>query len=230
MRAVRPRVRAFHGEENIMWVARMAAVAAVLLAAVVPSAAQGPEPPRVSATFGAGIANPLHGDLSYIAPAWQTSIRVAVSPHMIIEGSYGEWRHTESRDITNVTIQGPSGLLGQVDRIRIRTEETRPAVGFNFLGAWASGPVLVTAGGGPGVMLFRRHYTQTLEGCHGSVPCSSTDNRVNGGSFSVQAAAGVDVAVSSRLGVFGEFRFAVPIEDAGSGQTSVVGGVRVRIF
>ena len=214
----------------MMWLRRMAGVATVVLAMSAAAPAQAQEPARVSATFGAGIANPLHGDISYIAPAWQTSIRVAVSTHMLIEASYGEWRHSESRDITNVMMQGPTGLLGQVDAIHIRTGETRPSIAFNFLGAWSSGPVLITAGGGPGVMLFRRHYTQTLEGCHGSVPCSNMDSRFSSGSFSVQAVAGLDVAVSSRLGVFGEFRLAVPVEDAGSGQTAVVGGVRVRLF
>jgi hypothetical protein len=214
----------------VMQMKHIAAVAGLVLAIAPAATAQAPEPPRVSATFGAGIANPLHGDLSYIAPAWQTSIRVAVAPHLIIEGAYGEWRHTETREITNVTMQGPFGPVGQVDRISIRSEETRPSIGFNFLGAWSSGPVTVTAGGGPGVMLFRSHFTQTLEGCHGNVPCSNTDNRHNSGAFSVQAVAGMDVTVSSRLGVFGEFRFAVPIEDAGSGQLAAVGGVRVRIF
>ena len=215
----------------MMRIWRAAALAAATLATTIPAAAADGDLPRISGTFGVGVANPLHGDLSFNAFAWQTSVRVATSRHMVIEPFYGEWRHTTTRVISGVTIQGPGGVLGQVDRITQRTEETRPAVGFNVLGAWSAGRVTVLAGGGPGVLLFRRHFTETLEGCHGAnVRCTGVDNRFSSGSFDVQAVAGLDVTVASRFGVFGEFRLAVPVEDIGSGQTSVVGGVRVRIW
>lgn len=211
---------------------RRLAMVAVMMVVAAPAAAQDQEPPRVSVTFGAGVANPLHGDLSFVAPAWQASLRVAASPHFLLAVSYGEWRHTKTRETTGVVFRGASGnVLGQADRIIERTGETRPEIALNFLGAWSAGRATITAGGGPGLMLYRRHYTTTYEGCSSAtLPCTGYDNRFSSGSFSIQAEAGLEVRIASRIGAFGAFRLSVPVEDAGAGQTAFLGGVRVAVF
>ncbi len=209
---------------------RVAALAALLTSMAVPSAAGDPELPRVSVSLGAGIATPFHGDLQFNAAAWQASVRAAVAPHVLIEGFYGEWRHATNQVTTNTVVQGPNGVLGRIDRVTQRTEYVRPGIGFNVLAAGTAGRVTYSAGGGPGVLLYQRRFSQSFEGCQGDFPCTNMENRFTSASFMLQATAGVDVAVAPRIAVYGAFHLAAPIEDVGAGQTAVLGGVRVRLW
>jgi hypothetical protein len=212
-----------------MW--RMSAAAVVMMVATAsPAAAQAIAPPHATVNFGVGIANPIDADVDLVPFAWQASVRIATARHFIIEASYGEWRHDETREMTNLAIQGPNGPLGTIDRLTERTEESRPAIAFNLLGAWSTGPVTFMAGGGPGMLVYHRTFTQTSEGCHGVTTCSTYSHSYNNSAFSVQATAGVDVAIASRIGAFGEFRLAVPIQDPAGGQTTAIGGVRVALW
>ena len=209
---------------------RTVALAALVISVTVPSAAAEPDLPRVSVDFGAGSATPFHGDLQFNAAAWQASVRAAVAPHMLIEGFYGEWRHSTSQVSTNTVVQGPDGVLGQIDRVTQRTEYVRPGIGFNLLAAGTAGRVTFSAGGGPGVLLYQRRFTQSFEGCHGNLSCTNTDSRFTSTTFTLQATARLEVDVAPRIAVFGAFNLAAPIEDVGAGHTSILGGVRVTLW
>ncbi|HEX6973020.1 MAG TPA: hypothetical protein VF147_01390 [Vicinamibacterales bacterium] len=209
-----------------------AGILGLVLVLAVPARAQAPDPPRASVTFGGGVANPLHGDLSYVAPAWQASVRLAPARHLLLDLAYGEWRHTTTTETRDVVFRGPTGaVLGHADRIIDHSEDVRPELTINFLGAWSSGRATFFAGGGPGYMAFRHRFTQTLEGCESAtVSCAGYGNSRTTSTFSVQLVSGLDVTIASRIGAFGEFRLSVPVEDPGSGHTAVIGGVRIALF
>jgi hypothetical protein len=48
--------------------------------------------PRVSIGAGAGIAVPCHGDFNFMPWAWDGDVRLAMSPHVRLEGTVGELR------------------------------------------------------------------------------------------------------------------------------------------
>jgi hypothetical protein len=210
--------------------ARTFIIAALLAGLPIPASADDTKP-RVSASVGAGVATPFHGDFDFKAGAWLAAVRVATSRYMVIEGFLGEWRHTSERVSTNQIVRDPDGVIGRIDRATQRTQHVRPGVGFNVLAGGSSGRVSFSAGGGAGLLLYRRRFTQTFEGCVVTgAPCTDSTIRFSSGGFSVQGTAGIDVAIAPRLAAFGEYRIAVPVEDPGFGEGTVIGGVRVTIW
>jgi hypothetical protein len=206
-------------------------VSALLIALAMPAAAGQPEAPRVTVSGGAGVAMPFHGDFDFTAAAWQAAVRVTVNPHMLIEGFYGEWRHSTERVLPDQRVTGPGGLIGSIDRVTVHTKHVRPEVGFNVLLAATAGRVMFSAGGGAGLLVYRRQFTQTYEGCQVTTgSCTDVSTRFTSGSFSVQGVAGLDVAIVPRLRAFGEYRIGVPVEDVGFGQSTVLGGLRVTLW
>ncbi|OFW09215.1 MAG: hypothetical protein A3H96_05715 [Acidobacteria bacterium RIFCSPLOWO2_02_FULL_67_36] len=205
-------------------------LAAVALGIAMPIAAQDPPQERVSVSAGGGIADPWHGDLQFQAAAWTAGVRMATSDHVRVEVFAGEWRHSSGEVRTNVTFQGPNGPEGTVDRLTQRTQWVTSAYGFNVLASGSSGGVTLSAGGGPGFMQLHRAFTQTLEGCHGAVSCTSYTNRFSNGALSVQAVVTLDLAIASRVGAFGQYQIVIPTRDVGSGHGAFLGGVRIRLM
>jgi hypothetical protein len=46
----------------------------------------------------------------------------------------------------------------------------------------------------------------------------------------VQLTAGVDVAVTRWISVYGQYKIAVPLDDVGSGHQAVLGGARLVLM
>jgi hypothetical protein len=81
-------------------------------------------------------------------------------------------------------------------------------------------------------MTFDRRYTLTMTGCTpaGARVCAGDESNYSGGSFAAQVLGGAEVAVSSRIAVFGQLQLAVPMRDPGSSHASTTGGVRVCLW
>jgi hypothetical protein len=209
----------------------VAIAAAALVVAARPSEAQSPETPRFTVSFGAGMADPFHGDLEFNAASWDAAARGAASRHVLVEGFFNEWRHTAESVRVDLPIQGPTGVIGRIGRLSQRTQHTMQSVGVNVLPTMSRGRLTISAGGGGGFVLLQRHFTQMVSDCQstGAGGCSSLDNRHTSSSLSVQGVVGVDVAITRRVLAFGQYRIVVPVDDAGSGHGAAVGGVRVVI-
>ena len=54
---------------------RVAAILFVLIVTPAFAGAQTFEPPRMSIGGAGGVSNPLHGDLQFVAPSWDVSVR-----------------------------------------------------------------------------------------------------------------------------------------------------------
>lgn len=204
----------------------------LFLACAPAASAQGLEPPSVALSAGAGMAFPLHGDFDFNAPEWQLAIRAAVSPHLVLEGFFDQWRHTDEEVRLGITLLGPDGVIGHAGRLEQRTEFTTRTVGFNALARGSLDRARFTGGGGIGYLTFHRRFTATVSDCESSVPtaCQDTENTFSNGAFSVQGVAGVDVFVTSRVAAFGQFQSVIPIDDPSVTHLSVSGGVRLRIW
>ena len=189
-------------------------------------------PPKLSIAGAAGISNPFHGDFNFTAPQWQISLRTAVSDHFLLEGFFDEWRHTTDDVRENQTLRDPNGIVGRAGRLSIRTVQVTRSVGFNALARASFDRLTLTAGGGPGVWLYQRRYSQTLADCQATAPefCRDYANRFSNSSFSVQAVAGLEVALTSHVAAFGQYQFLAPTIDIAAGQATVGAGVRVRLW
>ena len=207
-------------------------VAAVLLLLIVTPAfagAQTFQPPRVSIGGGGGVSNPLHGDVQYLAPSWDVSVRGQVAPALSIEGFMSRWRHSSESVRTDVAISGPAGVLGRVDEVIVKSAAEVSMVGFSFLPTFSRGRVTIAGGGGPALMIFRSHSAQRYSGCTTVSICGEYGHDSSNGAFAVQFAGSVDVRLTSRLTTFGQFRAGIPPQDPGSGHFAVSAGFRFVI-
>lgn len=173
-----------------------------------PASAQGPDDSRITLSGAGGIAFPLHGDFDFNAPEWQITVRATVSRHFLLEGFFDEWRKNSQQRFT---------------RFESNTTYTMRTVGVNWLVRGFIGRATVTAGGGPGFLLYSRRFEQAVDD-------QSFENRFTSQSFVVQGVAGVEVPITSIISGFGQFKFVMPIEDPGFSHMSVAGGVRVRVW
>jgi hypothetical protein len=185
----------------------------------------------VSIGGGAGVADPFHADFDFTAPTWQASVHGHLRRHLGIEGFASGWWHTSSSESLDVLIEAPSGPLGRVERIAQETKRTVRVIGINVLGRSSSGRLSFYGGGGPGLWLHNRRFTQTTSGCEDPVAhlCGTHQNNFNSSSLSVQGVAGVDAAVTSRLIAFGQYQAVFPVSDPGIGHAAVTAGIRFAL-
>ena len=208
---------------------RVAAISLLFIATPAFAGAQAFEPPRVSIGGAGGVSNPLHGDIQYLAPSWDVSVRGQVAPALSIEGFMSRWRHSSESVRIGVPINGPAGLLGRVEEVKIESNTEVSMVGFTFLPTFSRGRITIAGGGGPALMIFRSDHAQRFTGCTAVSVCGDYESHRSNGTFAVQFAGSVDVRLASRVTTFGQFRAGIPAEDPGSGQFAVSGGFRFVI-
>jgi hypothetical protein len=206
---------------------RVAGLLLVLIASPAVANAQILEPPRFTIGGAVGVSNPLHGDLQFLAPSWDVSVRGRVAPAVSIEGFMSRWRHTTESVRTGVPISGPSGLLGRVEEVAIASGTEVSMLGFTFLPTFSRGRVTIAGGGGPALMIFHSDYTQRFSGCTPVSLCSDYENHRSNGTFAVQFVGSVDVRLASRLTTFVQVRAGIPTEDPGSGHVAATVGLRL---
>lgn len=178
--------------------------------------------PRVSIAVGAGLARSLHGDLDYYAQAWEVDLGIRRSPRVAFEVDLGQWRRVEE---ANVAFASPPDLVGGPDGATNRSEHTFTTFGFSVLASGRVGAARISAGGGPGVMMFHRSFRTTTHGCSGSIPCGTTETEFSSVSGTVQAVGRVEVPLTPRVGAFVASRFLVNLRDVGFSATKTTAGV-----
>jgi hypothetical protein len=182
-----------------------------------PASIEAQSTPKLAVSAGAGLSNPFHGDFDFTAPEWHVGLRATVAEHFVIEGFFEQWRHTSDEVFAPVTT---------------RTVHDTKVVGFNALVRAAFDRVTLTAGGGPSSLVYNRRFTQTRTDCDStsSASCREFENRFSNNSFSVQGVAGLEVAITSFVAAFGQVQFVIPTVDVAGGHSTVVGGVRLRVW
>jgi len=192
------------------------------------AAAQPATSDRLTVAFGVGVADPFHADFEFTAFTWAAAVRKGVFRHLAIEGRVTDWTHTSNVLLLNQPLSGPTGILGSVGRITARTRRDSWSMGVNALATGTTGRLTLSAGGGGGVMLVHRRFTQTGEECTAAVlqACETFVSTFGSASMLVQGVGGADLTLTRRLRAFGEFRLAFPLSDPGSGDASLVAGMR----
>jgi hypothetical protein len=212
---------------------KLAIVPGVLLLALLPAAraAAQERAPKFTIGAGAGIADPYHGDLSFIATTWEVSARWNGGRWVLMEAFAGEWLHDEESSKLVVPIYGPSGLIGYAAALEQKTKQRMRVAGVNVLPIWERGRVRLWGGGGAGFLLYTRRSTTSIAGSPSPSPFPSHDYETSHASsaLTVQAAGGADVAISRFLVAFAKYGVVVPLEDPGFGHAAVLGGVRVAL-
>jgi hypothetical protein len=193
--------------------------------------AQTLEPPRFTVGAGAGLSNPLHGDFDFVAPSWDLSVRGRPREHLTIEVFLAEWRHTERSDYFDIPIQTPAGIAGRIGRLSTSSTRSEWTTGINLLPTFSVGRFTVSGGGGGGYMVLHRRYRQTVADCTttNATGCTGFQRSHGAGALIIQAAGGLDVALSRHFAAFAQSRVIIPIDDPGYGHSSLVAGVRLRL-
>lgn len=204
------------------------AFAVSLLAAPTVAAAQ--DTPGLAVSAAAGVANPLHSDLNFLAPEWQIALRTHVSPKTAIEGFFDQWRHTTRTEFHNVPLQSPEGLIGQVGLVTTENVLVARAAGVMALADGSIGRVRISGGGGPGYLVYQREHRTSFVDCQPVQICGDQERDSANGSFSLHGVARADVPLNSRFGLFAQYKMSAPVNDLGSTHLSLTGGVRVDIL
>ena len=211
------------------------AVAALFLwVSVVPVAAQSAstDPPRMTLGAALGVATPWHGDRDYLAGGWLGTVDFGVSPRLAFEVGAGGWHHGDTTVTEDVTLHGPEGVLGHIDRLTRRTTERVTGVGASWV-VRAGRRVVFRAGGGPGLYVYRRVVERTTEGCVAENPasCAAATTTFTSARAGVQGLADVAFNGKGNVQPFVQVRVAVAdVRDVASGHLSALGGVRVALW
>jgi hypothetical protein len=177
----------------------------------------------------AGLADPWHGDRDYLASGWLGTADFGVSRRLAFEVGVGGWLHRDTTVTEDITLQGPDGAIGHIDRLTRETNERVTGLGVSWL--FRTGRrVVVRAGGGPGLYLYRRVVNRRLEGCvaPNATTCAASTSAFTSARAGVQGLADVSLNGEGRVQPFVQVRVVVAdVRDAASGHTSALGGVRV---
>ena len=173
---------------------------------------------------GAGVAIPFHGDFDFTPFTWDTGVRVGLSEHVLVEVAGGESRHTRRRVETNLVANGAT--IGRFEQI---TTHAQRFAQVNVLATGATGRLRVSGGGGVGLLQFARRTETTTTDCSPGIMCGVSGSSTSRISGSVQAVGGVDVSLTTRVALYGQGRFLVPLTDPGGSDLRVTAGVRVGL-
>ena len=203
-----------------------AVVAVITLVPAVPARAQA----RIDLGAAAGVVDPLHSDLDFVAFAWLASLRLPISRHVLVDAGVTRWSHTASEVWVNVPIQGPDGIIGTYGRLTQRTERTTTAFGASVL-VTGGDKIRISAGGGPGIYMLRRRLDETVTGCEANDPrlCQDHSSTYSDVGIGVQALAEIGFG-RARVAPFVQVRFELPdLTDAGSGSVGIWAGARLAL-
>jgi hypothetical protein len=167
---------------------------------------------RVGITLQAGVvtgddATPLD---SFKRPVFTASVQRVFKRHFVIEGEVSQWSLERIIENGPHAITGPQGVLGFVQGTTITDSHRFWNFGANVL-LKSSGPVRVFGGGGAGWSTDRNAYRQQSFGCSTSLDqriCDPFENVTGRGPiFMIRLLGGVEIPLTSRVGVVGSARF-----------------------
>jgi hypothetical protein len=184
--------------------------ALLLVAACWPLAAAAQD--RAGINIQAGVisgddAAPLD---SFRRPLFTASVQRVFKQHFAIEAEVSNWTLERVIESGPHPITGPQGVLGSVQRTTITDSHRFWNFGANVL-LKSSGPVRVFGGGGAGLSTDRNVFRQQSFGCSTSLDqrtCDPFENVTGRGPiFMIRLLGGVEIPLTSRVGVVGSARF-----------------------
>jgi hypothetical protein len=184
--------------------------ALLLVAALWPLAADAQD--RAGITVQGGVisgddAAPLD---SFRRPLVIASVQRVFKQHFVIEGEVSNWTLERVIERGPHPITGPQGVLGSVQGTTITDSHRFWNFGANVL-LKSSGPVRVFGGGGAGLSTDRNVFRQQSFGCSPSLDqrsCEPFENVTGRGPIvMLRVLGGVEIPLTSRVGVVGSGRF-----------------------
>lgn len=183
-------------------------IVAAFAATLLPLAAHGQD--RVGITLSAGVlssrdAAPLG---EFQRPLFMVSVQRVFWGHFVLEGELTHWsylRHLEFGPRVVQTQQGPSG---NVSRGEVNDSHQFWNYGVNAL-LKSTGRVRVFGGAGLGMTYDNNDYSQQSFGCSPSLDpriCQRHETHYDRGGFIIRALGGVEIPITSRIGLTGSVR------------------------
>ena len=185
---------------------------------------------RVAATFGAGIIGGADAPAAdFATPVYTVSVQRVMKTYFVVDGELVHWTHTWRHERVPHDISGLAGLEGHVSRTAVVSAHRMWNVGLNFL-VRSAGAVRVFGGGGASLSTDDSEYSQQSFDCSPSLDprvCSRFVNaRVRGPIPVFRALGGVEVPLTTRLGIFGALRAEASAWEDRSNVMSGIAGVR----
>ena len=204
-----------------------AAVIVAAVAAPLTAAAQD----RIGLTVGAGILSVTDpypaSDLS--TPVYAFGVQRVIKRYFVIDGELTHSAYALRSEQGPHDVFGPEGRLGSVQRTAIDDSHSVWNLSANFL-VRSAGRVRVFGGAGLGVSMDNNTYAQESSGCSPSLDprtCSRFTTEYHRGPIPlVRIVGGIEVPVSSRVGIFGSVLSESTMWEDRSNWVSAIAGVR----
>lgn len=204
-------------------------IAALCVAALSPLAAYAQD--KVGIALSAGVlsardAAPL-GDFQ--RPLFTVSVQRVFWDHFVLEGELTHWSYLRHLEFGPRTITPVGGQAGTVTGSETNSSHQMWNYGVNAL-VKSTGRVRFFAGGGLGMSYDNNDYWQQTYGCSPSLDprtCQRFDQHYDRGGFVFRALGGVEVPITSRVGITSSIRAEKTSWEDRSGWLSGLAGVRV---
>jgi hypothetical protein len=185
---------------------------------------------RVAATFGAGIIGGADAPAAdFATPVYTVSVQRVMKTYFVLDGELVHWTHTWRHERAPHEMSGLAGLEGHVSRTTVVSAHKMWNVGLNFL-VRSTGAVRVFGGGGASLSTDDSEYSQQSFDCSPSLDprvCSRFVNaRIRGPIPLFRALGGVEVPLTTKLGIFGALRAEASAWEDRRNVISGIAGVR----
>lgn len=161
-------------------------------------------------------------------PIFMVSAQRVFWDHFAIEGELTHWTYLRHLEFGPHNITGPQGVIGSVSGSEVNNAHSYWNYGINLL-LKSTGRVRVFGGAGLGLSYDNNDYSQQSFGCSPSLDprrCDRHATHYDRGGFIVRALGGVEVPITSRIGVAGSLRGEKTSWEDASNWLSATAGIR----
>jgi len=204
-------------------------ITAVLIAlSLWPLAAEAQDKVGISLSAGVLSARDSAPLGEFQRPLLAVSIQRVFWDHFVVEGELTHWTYLRHLEFGPRNVIGQQGVIGSVTGGEVNNAHSYWNYGLNLL-LKSTGRVRVFGGAGLGLSYDNNDYSQQSFGCSPSLAAATCDRfttHYDRGGFIVRALGGVEVPITSRVGVVGSLRGEKTNWEDASNWLSATAGVR----
>jgi len=165
----------------------------------------------------------------FTEPFFLFSVQRVMKKYFVLEGDASYWAHTDRSETGPGNINGPSGVIGHVERSEVVDRNEDLIAGLNFL-VRSTGKIKIFGGAGTAIVFENSDYEQQSFGCSPSLDprtCSRLVNKRLNGPFPLfRVLGGVEVPVTDRAAIVGAMRLDSVTWEGTSNTVAATAGVR----
>ena len=203
-------------------------VAVLFAISLWPLAAEAQDKAGISLSVGVVSARDSAPLGEFRRPLLAVAIQRVFWDHFVVEGELTHWTYLRYLESGPHNVTGPQGVLGSVTGSEVNNAHSYWNYGINLL-LKSTGRVRVFGGAGLGLSYDNNDYSQQSFGCSPSLDprtCQRFDQHYDRGGFIVRALGGVEMPLTSRIGVVGSVRGEKTSWEDANSWLSATAGIR----